>query len=163
MPKFFQKDKKIPLKVVCHLTQVVANNLSTQLMEKDLRVEFNRGNNERFISDTSKFAQNDNGQFVIVFDELPFVCNSSFFITKKGDWKEKICEFKVMVQDEIQKSKFKPLAAKKYNMSELLNNQPEIKGDLQAIQLELSDSFSIEFKMSISVSEETSARKLSMA
>lgn len=163
MPKFFKKDQKIPLKVVCHLSQLLTKNLEQGLANKDFRVEFNRGNNERFISDTVKFVQNENGQYVIVFDELPFVCTSSFFITKKGSWKEKICEFKLMVLDETSKSKFRPVAAKKYDMSQLLNNQPEIKGDLQVIHLSLNDDMTMEFQMSISVTEETSARKLSMA
>lgn len=99
------------------------------MMSKKVRIEFNRGNNERFISDTSSFALNENGKAVIDFEELPFICNSSFFVTKKGEFKEKICEFKLMLQDDTNKGKFKPLAAKKYNMSQILNDQPDIRGE----------------------------------
>lgn len=160
MPKFFKKDRKIPLRVTCHLTSLSSSSYDEQLMDKDVRVEFHRGNNERFISDTVRFKINDN-KYTINFDELPFVCNSSFFLTKKGDWKEKICEFRVMVQDETSKSKYKPVAAQKYDMSKLLNNQKELKGDLLTVSLPLNQAMLIEFQMSISVSAETYARKLS--
>ena len=116
MPKFFKKDQKIPLKVVCHLSQLTAYNLNDSILNKQIMLEFNRGNNERFISNTDKFVSKSDGNHVIVFDELPFICTSSFFITKKGNWKEKICEFKLMVQNE-QKGKFTPIAVKKYDMS----------------------------------------------
>ena len=129
MPTFFKKDRKIPLKVVCHLTQLKAKTYDENLMNKDIRVEFVRGNNERFISDPSRFKIMDN-EYVIVFDELPFVCTSSFFLTKNGDWKEKVCEFKLTMYDEKTKGKFKLMAIKKFDMSTLLNNQKELKGEL---------------------------------
>lgn len=136
-------------------------------MNKDIRVEFVRGNNERFISDTSRFKPTEEGsQYCsIIFDELPFICVSSFFMTKNGDWKEKTCEFKVTVQDEKAKGKFKLVALKKFDMSSLLNNQKELKGDLIPITLPLTDDedFVIQFEMSINISEQTYTRKLSIA
>ena len=45
-----------------------------------------------------------------------------FFMTKNGDWKEKVSEFKVMMQDDKSKGKFKLLVAKKFDLSTLLNN-----------------------------------------
>lgn len=161
MPKFFKKEQKIPLKVACHLTSLSATTFDENLMNKDVRVEFVRGNNERFISDTSRFKISDN-EYIILFDEVPFVCTSSFFLTKKGDWREKICEFKLMVQDDTSKSKFKPLAIKKYDMSQLLNNQKELKGDLHTIKLPFDDVMTLEFQMSISASMQTASRKFSV-
>lgn len=60
MPTFFKKDRKIPLKVVCQLTQLTAKSGGESLMNKEIRVEFVRGSNERFISDTSYFKYADN-------------------------------------------------------------------------------------------------------
>ena len=93
-------------------------------MNNDIRVEFVRGNNERFISDTSRLRPVSVGapEHSIIFDELPFICVSSFFLTKNGDWKEKVCEFKVTVQDEKAKGKFRLVVGKKFDMSTLLNN-----------------------------------------
>lgn len=76
--------------------KVLAPSIDKSLLAKDHRVEFLRGKNERFISDTVKFTQNAKGGYELIFDEPPFICTSSFFLSKKGDWREKTCEFKVM-------------------------------------------------------------------
>ena len=61
MPTFFKKDRKIPLKVVCQLSLLTANKGGENLMNKDIRVEFVRGSNERFISDASRFKYAEAG------------------------------------------------------------------------------------------------------
>lgn len=43
-------------------------------------------------------------------------------MTKNGEWKEKVSEFKATIQDEKSKGKFKTLASAKFDMSNLLNN-----------------------------------------